>query len=151
MRSFSLSMKSRGTSSRRAKFYSSVLYAMLTGQLAGPALFSAHVITQQHRVQHIFVYHRGDPREQKQRSGSPIFSPPQWRRADRDWSKQWFRRFVHSENTPEWREVKRIQNQMILHNYLYVSTLYQIQNGTSVPFSAFRDIKGKNQSEAETL
>ena len=43
-----------GTSSRRAKFYSSVLYAMLTGQLAAPALCSARVITQQRTVQHIF-------------------------------------------------------------------------------------------------
>jgi hypothetical protein len=37
----------RPTSSKRAKFYSSVLYAMLTGQLAWPALFFSRVITQQ--------------------------------------------------------------------------------------------------------
>src|SRR5271165_1692612 len=43
-----------GISSRRAKFYSSVLYAILTGHLARPALFSGHVITQQRSVQHIF-------------------------------------------------------------------------------------------------
>jgi hypothetical protein len=48
----------------------------------------------------------------------------------------------------EWREVKGKQNHLILHNSLVMYALRKIKDGSCLPFSAFREITGKNKSEA---